>query len=325
MKKLFSLLLLFATITVAEFPIAIDVTRKFDFSYGFTVKDISLDARRISIWVPLPQSDKLQTIENLKIDCPYPYSIEKDPVYENLVLKIETRNQNTGELSLKFNFQASRTPFKYSDEGTIHVSLSKDERKRFLSADKLIPIDGKIASEAKKVTREEMSDIQKARAIYDYIISTMKYDKSGKGWGRGDAMYACDVKRGNCTDFHSLFIGLARASGVPARFVMGFPLPADKTQGEISGYHCWAEFYADGIGWIPIDASEAVKNPEKKEFFFGGLDENRIQFSIGRDIRLDGSNVVEPVNYFIFPFVLVDGKRFENVQHNITFSETIKK
>ncbi|MBI3194808.1 MAG: transglutaminase domain-containing protein, partial [Ignavibacteriae bacterium] len=142
--------------------------------------------------------------------------------------------------------------------------------------------------------------------------------------GQGDAIYACDVKRGNCTDFHSLFIGLARASGVPARFVIGFPLPVDKVHGEIGGYHCWAEFFAEGIGWIPVDASEAVKQPEKKEFFFGGLDENRIQFSIGRDIRLDETSEFEPVNYFIYPYVLVDGKLFKNIERHITFSDTRK-
>src|ERR1035438_3068951 len=96
------------------------------------------------------------------------------------------------------------------------------------------------------------------------------YDKTGKGWGRGDIYYACQERRGNCTDFHAIFIGYARALGIPARFAIGFPLPADRGEGKIAGYHCWAEFYAKGIGWIPVDASEAAKNPAKREYFFGG-------------------------------------------------------
>jgi hypothetical protein len=68
-------------------------------------------------------------------------------------------------------------------------------------------------------------------------------------------IYACEVGRGNCTDFHSLFIGLARAAGIPARFVMGFPLPVGQSEGGITGYHCWAEFYDEGLGWVPLDAS----------------------------------------------------------------------
>ena len=104
---------------------------------------------------------------------------------------------------------------------------------------------------------------------------TVKYDKTGKGWGRGDIYYACEARRGNCTDFHAIFIGYARAMGIPARFAIGFPLPADRGAGQIAGYHCWAEFYAKGIGWVPVDASEAAKNPAKREYFFGAHDENR--------------------------------------------------
>jgi transglutaminase superfamily protein len=51
--------------------------------------------------------------------------------------------------------------------------------------------------------KKGVSPYQQARVIYEYVTSVMKYDKTGKGWGRGDAVYACDIRRGNCTDFHS--------------------------------------------------------------------------------------------------------------------------
>jgi hypothetical protein len=57
-------------------------------------------------------------------------------------------------------------------------------------------------------------------------------------------------------------------------------------QGRIAGYHCWAEFYATGIGWIPIDASEAAKDPSRRDYFFGAHDENRVEFTRGRDLKL---------------------------------------
>src|SRR5437867_4454288 len=79
--------------------------------------------------------------------------------------------------------------------------------------DRLVPVDGKIGALAREVTRGKSTDREKARAIHDYVTSTMRYDKSGTGWGRGDALYACDARRGNCTDFHSLLIGMARAAG----------------------------------------------------------------------------------------------------------------
>ena len=96
----------------------------------------------------------------------------------------------------------------------------------------------------------------------------MKYDKTGTGWGRGDTLWACDSKRRNCTDFHSLFMSMARSQGIPARFEIGFPIPAAKTSGEIPGYHCWSEFYLNRKGWVPVDISEAWKNQAKKDYYF---------------------------------------------------------
>jgi Transglutaminase-like superfamily len=117
-------------------------------------------------------------------------------------------------------------------------------------------------------------------------------------------------KRGNCTDFHSLFIGMMRAAGIPARFEIGFPLPADQHDGPIPGYHCWAQFYVEPYGWIPVDASEAWKHPDKKDYFFGAHDDNRLQFTVGRDIRLNPAQQSDPLNYFIYPYAELDGKPF---------------
>ena len=153
------------------------------------------------------------------------------------------------------------------------------------------------------------------------MVSTVKYDKSGQGWGRGDIYYACDARRGNCTDFHAIVIGYSRALGIPARFAIGFPLPADRGTGQISGYHCWAEAYLKGIGWVPIDASEAAKNPAKREYFFGAHDENRVEFSIGRDLSLNPRQGGDALNYFIYPYVEVDGKAFPSVDKTFSYRD----
>jgi transglutaminase-like putative cysteine protease len=163
--------------------------------------------------------------------------------------------------------------------------------------------------------------VEKARAIYNHVVATVKYDKSGTGWGRGDIYYACDARRGNCTDFHAIFIGYCRAVGIPARFAIGFPLPADRGAGQVSGYHCWAEFYAKGIGWVPVDASEAAKNPAKREYFFGAHDENRIEFSQGRDLTLAPKQHGEPLNYFIYPYVEIDGKPSSSLEKSFAYRD----
>ena len=166
-------------------------------------------------------------------------------------------------------------------------------------------------------------DFEQVRAIYEHTVSTLKYDKTGTGWGRGDIAYACDAKKGNCTDFHAVFIGLCRARGIPARFEIGFSLPTDKPAGEISGYHCWADGYVPGYSWIPVDCSEAQKHPEQREYFFGAHDEHRVAFSTGRDIRLNPPQKGERLNFFVYPYVEVDGKPYpaEKVQRKFSYKD----
>ncbi|MGH9759641.1 MAG: transglutaminase-like domain-containing protein, partial [Blastocatellia bacterium] len=149
----------------------------------------------------------------------------------------------------------------------------------------------------------------------------MHYDHDGTGWGRGDAVWACDSHHGNCTDFHSLFIGMARAQGVQARFEIGFPLPRNVHAGSIPGYHCWAEFYIQGIGWIPVDASDAWNHKEQKDYFFGALDTNRIMFSMGRDIRLNPPQKGDLLNYFVYPYAELDGKPLNDLKREYFFRD----
>ncbi len=195
------------------------------------------------------------------------------------------------------------------------------ELERYLQPDKLVPLNGVIADLAKEHTAGDTSQLAKARHIYDYVVATMRYDKSGEGWGRGDAIWACSSKRGNCTDFHSLLIGMMRASGIPARFEIGFPLPEGKNEGDIPGYHCWAEFYLDGVGWVPVDASEAWKNPAKRDYFFGAHDVNRVFFTYGRDLRLSPEQKGDPLNYFVYPYAELNGKPLSGLQTHFAFHD----
>ena len=149
----------------------------------------------------------------------------------------------------------------------------------------------------------------------------MRYDKTSSGWGRGDAVWACDAKRGNCTDFHSPFIGMLRVDGIPAGFDIGFPLPENKDKGDIAGYHCWAEFYARKTGWIPVDISEAWKAKQKEDYFFGSVDANRVQLSTGRDIALSPKQDGPALNYFVYPYVEVDGKPYDKLDKQFSFEE----
>ncbi|MEO8426257.1 MAG: transglutaminase-like domain-containing protein, partial [Verrucomicrobiota bacterium] len=123
-------------------------------------------------------------------------------------------------------------------------------------------------------------------------------------WGRGDAVYACDARSGNCSDFHSYFIALARAAGIPARFAIGAAIPSERDAGGIDGYHCWAEFFAEGKWW-PVDISEADKNSSLAQFYFGHHPANRFEFSRGRDLIVDPGPRSGPINFLAYPVLEV--------------------
>ncbi len=189
---------------------------------------------------------------------------------------------------------------------------------RYLAPNKLIPLQGVIRDAALKESRGLETDGEKIRAFYDYIVRTMRYNKSGTGWGQGNAVWACGSKRGNCTDFHSLFIGMARSQGIPARFVMGFPIPSDEAEGTVSGYHCWAEVYERGRGWLPLDASEAKKSG-RADAYFGALPSDRIEFTLGRDLTLEPPQAGEPLNYAIYPYAEADGEPLPKVPFTLRY------
>jgi hypothetical protein len=104
---------------------------------------------------------------------------------------------------------------------------------------------------------------------------------------------------------------------------MGFSIGEDHGRGTINGYHCWAQFSPDGRQWLPVDISEANKNPRMRDFYFGNLTENRVLFSVGRDLTLVPPQNGPPLNFFIYPHVEVDGKTHppENVQVSFTYED----
>jgi transglutaminase-like putative cysteine protease len=290
--------------------------RNFEFTYVTRIPALPADAKISKIWIPLPQSDAHQAISHLKIESSFPYAKHRDLEYGNEYVYVEVpAAKSSAPAEVRVNFQVARQEHLVAldaNPGAVKTAADtapgEGELKRFLQPDRRVPLQGVIAELSAQETRGMQDPMAKARAIYDYVIATMRYDKSGIGWGNGDAIWACTEKRGNCTDFHSLFIGMMRAAGIPARFEIGFPLPADQHAGTIAGYHCWAEFYVERYGWIPVDASEAWKHPEKKNYFFGAHDDNRVQFTVGRDIRLDPAQQGDPLNYFIYPYGELDGK-----------------
>lgn len=300
-------------------------SRTFHFEYKATVKDIAPDAKHVELWIPVPHDDAWQQIRNLRIDSPYDYKITTAS-FGNTMAHVSIEAPKDRAFTIAMSFDATREEHIQSRlSGGPPLAREEDAKElaQYLKPDRLVPLDNQIRAWAREVVEKANAhtDLEMARAIYNHVVSTVKYDKSGKGWGRGDIYYACQERRGNCTDFHAIFIGYARSLGIPARFAIGFPLPADRGEGKIAGYHCWAEFYARGIGWVPVDASEAAKDPSKREYFFGAHDENRVEFSKGRDVILAPREKGDPLNYFVYPYAEVDGQVFAGTGYEVTYRD----
>jgi transglutaminase-like putative cysteine protease len=311
---------------LAEEPTDSAAVRSFQFTYKFNVKEVPADAKSVKVWVPIPQNNAWQTISGLQNKSNAKPTTVTDTQYGNNFLLFDftgTRPGQDGTYSAIVKYKVARKQLRPLDNPLALTGRTVDKPElmpRWLKPDVMVPLDGKIAAEAQKSSTGAKTTVEKARQLYDYIVDSVKYDKSGPAgtWGRGDAIYACDVRAGNCTDFHSLFIGEARSLGIPARFTIGFSVPNDKPSGDIGGYHCWAEFYEDTLGWVPIDASEASKAPGRKDELFGGLDDNRFDVSWGRDITLPGA-AGGPVNFIIYPYVEVDGQKWDKFDKTFSY------
>ncbi len=294
--------------------------REFHFTYHADIPVTNSSAHKVAAWIPLPRDDAFQKVTDLKINTPVASRIVAQQSGGNRVAYLEASAPLPQTIPVTVSFVVSRR-----EEAADMVRAARPLPEptdgafaEYLGPDKLVPLDGRIAQVSNNLSEQGATQLEQARVIYEYVTEVMSYDKSGSGWGHGDALYACDIRRGNFTDFHSLFIGLARARGIPARFTIGFPLAKAKS-GTIPGYHCWAEFYSGGV-WLPIDASEAWKHPERHDYYFGNLDADRVAFTMGRDLVLEPHQQGTPLNYLIYPYVEIDGVQVPQKQISTRFS-----
>jgi transglutaminase-like putative cysteine protease len=296
-------------------------SRTFDFTSTAVVKDLPPGAKRLDLWLPVPPSDAHQTVELLRVDSPYPFEYLTETEYGNRILHAWSDAPAAGAVTLRF--RCTRREYRHlpgDTDGAGKPDLSSPPSNRLLQPDRLGVIDDAVIRLSREISAGRADPSAQSRAIYDYVLRKMVYDKSGTGWGRGDTRYACEAGRGNCTDFHALFISLARALKIPARFEIGFSIPPDTSEGPLAGYHCWARFWLPDFGWVPVDASEASRNRDKREYFYGAHDEHRVMFTAGRDIALPGMKG-EPLNFFIHPYAEVDGKPHAGVDKAFAFQE----
>jgi transglutaminase-like putative cysteine protease len=325
-----------ATTRAAEAP----RTATFEARQEFKVT-VPQEAKKLRLWCALPQEDGASQISDLKIESPFNYSIEKDAA-GNRVLYIEVENPAIKEFTVVETFKITRSEIRSAAAASKAGFLSDDDRRKMadeLAANANVPLNDDIRALANHIVGDEKNPVLAARKIYDWTLDNIEYwvkdPKHKKASAVGSAEYCLASKTGNCTDFHSLWAALARASGIPTRIVYGsfFKKDLDGKDADQS-YHCWIEFYAPNIGWIPHDVAVAdifygdypvnddnaelirlttadgYSGPDrsKVDYYFGNIDERRVVWSVGRDLTLSPRQDCGPVNALPKAYMEVDGK-----------------
>ncbi len=271
----------------------------------------------VRVWLPVAKTNDYQTAEEPQFDAGDAKTELTEDSQGNKMLYIEWgADADASDRKASCSFKVSRQEIKSPElveEGTVGSDMDE-----YLKESSTIPLDGEVKVTADEITKGKETYLDKARAIYDWVIANMNRDESVTGCGTGDVCALLDSKGGKCTDINSVFVGLCRASGVPAREMFGVRINDTTITGN---QHCWAEFYLPGTGWVladPADVLKAVlKNEwekdsaeakEMQEFYWGNCENERLELSRGRDIELSPKQDGKALNNFGYPYAEVDGE-----------------
>lgn len=306
-------------------------------SFDVTIRK-NVSENTVQLWLPYPVSNELQTVENMTIVGNYNDSgIYREPENGNMILYAKWyRPLQFPHLNISFDVRRSEVILKNfpEKEGTIPIDIE-----RYLLPTALSPTTGQVKEIADTITQDKTTILAKATAIYDYLVENGERDENLNFCGNGDVCVLLQNLRGKCVDFSSVFVGLSRSVGVPAREILGTRIAKN---GDITNaYHCYAEFYLPNYGWVPVDPSDVTKLMlrenldinnsrvvEARDYFFGSQTETYIELSRGRDIMLNPEQASDPLNYFMYPYAEVDGEPLdyisqEYLKYTVTFQEKI--
>ncbi len=311
--KAAGLMMLVAVATSSLCPAEELERRRFVFTYSCSLEAVPEGATTIDLWMPVPVDTQGQQVHRVEIVHPTDGQIDVEPRYGNRIFHKRFTAPFDGDapISAELQFDVEREEIVVpaaKSLASVPAGQPSAELDPYLEPNRLIPIDGKVAEITAALKLPAAAPLTAARQVYDHLIATMQYNWRAEGAGRGDVLWACDSRTGDCTDYHSTFLAICRAHGTPADHEFGFPLPKDRSEGPLPYYHCWARFWVPEAGWIPVDISEADKHPELLEYNFGSLTPHLLKLSHGRDVTLVPPQQGEPLNIFVHPYVEIDGQ-----------------
>ena len=310
---------------------------------------------KVQAWVPLPAIDQADWMRSgastWKADGADAIVVSENTYGAKLLHIVWPEGTVAPAAEVTSQFSTRDRAVDLTSAGTA-APLTKAERQFFTQGSDLIPVDGIVKETAGKITAGAKTDFDKARAIYEWAIENTFRNPKTRGCGLGDITYM--IKSGDlsgkCADINALYVGLARASGLPARDVYGLRLGPSKfgykslgpsTANVTKAQHCRAEVFLDGYGWVPVDPADVrkvvleeppgnlAKDDDKvvqaRKTLLGAWEGNWLAYNFAHDIALPGS-AGPKLPFLMYPQAETAAGRLDcldpdNVKYTITARE----
>lgn len=296
----------------------------YDLTYSIALPEMSENAR---LWLPLPDSRPgYQAVgaTTWQTNAAEAAIVRKGPHAVRLLQAFwpgasSPRIEVTTRVSTRDRAASAGAP----------ATATPEELNHYLRPSLLIPVDGIVKSTAEGIVAKTSNVDAKARAIYDWVVENSFRDPKVRGCGRGDIRFMLETGDlgGKCADINSLFVGLARASGIPAREAFGIRVAESRFNkslgkaGDISAaQHCRAEYYSPKTGWTPVDAADVRKVilDEKlplqsdevqrvRDRLFGFWEMNWVELNHGADLKIATASPDGIVHFLMYPYAEVGG------------------
>ncbi len=307
----------------------------------------------VRAWVPVPLLTSTDYFEREPDSWSGNYkgarAIQYDKYGTGIVFAEWAPGEKNPVLEVKSRFMTRDRRVDLSEKPNPRIKENPAVLSYFKQPSKLIRTDGIVAATSKGIVAGLKKDVDKAQAIYDWIVDNTFRDSKVKGCGIGDisTMLESGYLGGKCADLNALYVGLARAAGLPARDVYGIRVAASKEfkslgkADDVTGaQHCRAEVYLNGYGWVPVDPADVRKvvleenlpgeplpldDPKVKkarEKLFGAWEMNWLPYNCAHDVRLPKSNGPE-LGYLMYPQSETANGRKDSLDAK-NFSYTIK-
>ena len=280
------------------------------------------------VWLPLPsvqEQDWIRNMGNLWQGNALTARMLRNSEYGAEMLYAEWAPGEKPVLEVTSRF-ATRDRAVDLDRAAKAAPLSRADRQLYTRATQLLPTDGIVRRSALDITRGAKTDEAKARAIYEWVVDNTFRDPKVRGCGLGDIRFMLESRdlSGKCADLNALYVGLARAAGLPARDVYGIRVADSRfgykslgKSGDISkAQHCRAEVWLTGHGWVPVDPADVrkvvleevpgglslddAKVVDVRKRLFGAWEMNWLAYNTAHDVPLPGSRKVT-VPFLMYP------------------------